>query len=103
MKCILTRQKIKLMISEETMQFCKLRRIFQYYVPSKLLSPEKYPHHVLLLFYPFKYQRELLSGFQIARARSAGCCKHKKKKFEPFADLVGLSRKIMRTLCPKYY
>ena len=80
MKCILTRQKIKLLISEETMQFCKLRRIFQYYVPSKLLSPEKYPHHVLLLFYPFKYQRELLSGFQIARARSAGCCKHKKNK-----------------------
>ena len=68
------------MISGETMQFCKLRRIFQYYEPSKLLSPEKYPHHVLLLFYPFRYQRELLSGLQTAKARSAGCCKHKQNK-----------------------
>ena len=68
------------MISGETMQFCKLRRIFQYYVPSKLLSPEKYPHHVPLLFYPFRYQTELLPGLQTARARSAGCCKHKQNK-----------------------
>ena len=71
MKCILIRRKNKLMISGETMQFCKLRRIFQYYEPSKLLS---------LLFYPFRYQRELLSGLQTAKARSAGCCKHKQNK-----------------------
>ena len=32
-------------------------------MPNKLLSPEKFAHHVLLLFYPFRDEKELLSGF----------------------------------------
>ena len=51
------------MISEETMWCGKVRRILRYHVPNKLLSPEKLPHHVLLLFYPFRDEKESLSGF----------------------------------------
>ena len=32
-------------------------------VPNKLLAPEKLAHHVLLLFYPFRDEKELQSGF----------------------------------------
>lgn len=32
-------------------------------LPNKLSSPETFPHHVLLLFYPFRDEKELLSGF----------------------------------------
>ena len=41
----------------------KVRQILQYHVPNKLLFPEKFAHHVLLLFYPFRDEKELLSGF----------------------------------------
>ena len=51
------------MISGETMRYCKVRTVLQYHVPNKLLSPEKFAHHVLLLFYPFRDEKELLSGF----------------------------------------
>ena len=30
---------------------------------NKLLSPEKFAHHMLLLFYAFRYEKELLSSF----------------------------------------
>ena len=30
---------------------------------NKLLSPEKFVHHVLFLFYPFRDEKALLSGF----------------------------------------
>ena len=51
------------MISEETMRCRKVRRIRQYHVPKKLLSQEKFAHHVLLLFYLFRDEKEMLSGF----------------------------------------
>ena len=49
--------------TEETMQYHKIRGILQFDVPNKLLSSKRFAHHVLLLFYPFKDERELLSGF----------------------------------------
>ena len=45
------------------MRYCKVRTVLQYHVPNKLLTPEKFAHHVLLLFYPFRDEKELLSGF----------------------------------------
>ena len=35
----------------------------EFHAPNKLLSPDKFAHHVLLLFYPFRDEKELLSGF----------------------------------------
>ena len=32
----------------------KVRRILWYYVPSKRLSPEKFAHHVMVLFFPLR-------------------------------------------------
>ena len=43
--------KIKLLFSGETMRYRKLKRILRYQVPSKLLSPEKCAHHLILLFF----------------------------------------------------
>ena len=48
------------MISGETMQYQKVRRILQYHVPNKLLSSEKFAYHVILLFCPFRDEKELL-------------------------------------------
>ena len=32
-------------------------------MPNKFLSPEKFTHHVVLLFCPFRDEKELLTGF----------------------------------------
>ena len=49
--------KIKLMISGERMQPCKITRIIRHYLPNKLLAPEKFAYHVLLLFYSFRDEK----------------------------------------------
>ena len=51
------------MISRGTMRCCKVRRILPYHAPNKLFSSEKFAHHVLLLFYLFRDEKELLSRF----------------------------------------
>ena len=61
MKSVLTPPK--LMISGRTMRCRKARRILRYHVPRKLFSPEKFDHNVLLLFYPFRDEKELSSDF----------------------------------------
>ena len=51
-------QKTKLTISGETIRCGKAERILRYHVPNKLLSPERFAHHSLLLFYPFRDRNE---------------------------------------------
>ena len=53
---------IKLMNSNEKMRCRKVRRVLRYHTPSKHQYPEKYAHHLLLLFYPFRSENELLGG-----------------------------------------
>ena len=55
--------KIELMISGEAIRCRKVRRVLGYHVLSKLSSPEKLAYDVLLLFYPFIAEQELLSSF----------------------------------------
>ena len=57
--------KVKLMISEETMRCRKVRRILSYHVINKLLAPENFAQHVLLLVYSFIDEKTLLLGFPL--------------------------------------
>ena len=72
----------------------KVRRIFRYYVPNKLLSPEKFGYHVLLLFCPLRDENELLSGLppiyqnKLQEEEAQDVVNIKKMKFEPYGDLV---------------
>ena len=61
---------------------------------NKLLSPEKFAQHVLLLFYPFRDEKELLSGFpplyqnKLQEQGVQDVVNTNKIKFEPYGDLV---------------
>ena len=55
-------KKVKLINSGETMCCPKVKRILRYHVPRKLLPPEKFVHPVMLLFFPFRDEKQLLSG-----------------------------------------
>ena len=45
-------KKIKLMTKRETMQCRKVRAVVRFHTPSKTTEPEKYCHHILMLYYP---------------------------------------------------
>ena len=52
---------------------------------NKLLSPENFVHRVLLLFLPFKDEKNAIrlpavASKQTARTRSLGCCKQEQNK-----------------------
>ena len=52
-------KNIKLMISDETMRCCE--RILRYYVLNKPLSPDKFAHHRLLLFFRSEMEKNCFS------------------------------------------
>ena len=72
----------------------KVRRILRYHVSNEVLCPEKPAHHVLLLFYPFRDERELLSGFppmyqnKLQEQGVQDVVNINRVKFEPHDDLV---------------
>ena len=82
------------MISGERMRCRKVRRILQYRVSNKILHPEKFAHHVLLLFYPFRDEKDLLSDLpplyqnKLQKQGVQDIVNINKIKFEPYGDLV---------------
>ena len=44
--------------------------MLRYHVPNEKLYPEKYAHHLLLLFYPFRNELELLCNKSYAEMLS---------------------------------
>ena len=82
------------MISGETMCCRKVRQILRYHVPNKLLSPEKFAHHAMLLFFPFRDEKQLLSGCpplyqnKLQEQGVQDFVNRNKIKFEPYGDLV---------------
>ena len=72
----------------------KVRKILRYHVPNKILYPEKFAYHVLLFFYPFRDEKELLSGLpplyqnKLQEPEVQDIVNINKIKFEPYGDLV---------------
>lgn len=64
----------------------KVRKILQYHLPKKLLPPEKFAHYLMLLLFPFRDEKQLLSGCppyiktKFKNIRSSGCCKQEQNK-----------------------
>ena len=50
------------LLSNEKMKCRKTPCVLQYCVPNKETKPEEYAHHILFMYYPFKDEKELLSG-----------------------------------------
>ena len=82
------------MISGETTCCRIVRQILRYHVLNKLLSPEKYAHVVMLLFFSIQRRKQLLSGcpsFYQNKLQEQGLqdvVNWNKIKLEPYGDLV---------------
>ena len=52
--------KISLMTKKETMKGRKVKAVIRFHKPSKTTAPEKYFHHVLMLYFPWREESDLI-------------------------------------------
>ena len=85
-------KQINSMKPQMKMRCYKVRRILRYHKPNKALYPEKYAHNLFLLFYPFRDEKEFLSGcppmYQNKRLEPGvqTVINNNRIKFEPYVD-----------------
>ena len=78
----------------ETMKCRNVGRVLRYHVPSKDRYPQKFAHHLLFMFYPFRSEDELLTGNPPTYQNTLVCTSvlsavsKNRWKFEPYADIV---------------
>ena len=54
---------VPLMSSKKEILKCrKVRKVLRYYTPNKHKQPEKHAHHLLMLFYPFRDEKNDLTS-----------------------------------------
>ena len=57
--------KIKLMTRKETMKCRKVQAIIGFHTPSKTTEPEKYFHHLLMLYFNWRKESDLIGDDNI--------------------------------------
>lgn len=82
-----------LMSSKEKLKRHQVRSVLRYYTPNRHKYPEKYAHHLLFMFFPFRSEQELLGSNNSYLAKLSEsrvfyfvCENH--RQFEPLGDLV---------------
>ena len=88
---------IPLMKSKEKMRCRGVKKVLRYHTPNRKVDPEAYAHHLLLLFYPFREETELLC--ETSKTYSAKLSKpdvvetinRNKTVFESWGDQVEMS------------
>ena len=56
--------RIKLVNSTEIMKCRKIKAVIRYHTPNKRKEPEKYFHHLLMLYFPWRNEQELFGEDQ---------------------------------------
>ena len=82
------------MTFKEKMQCRCLKKILRYHTPNHVSYPESYAHHLLILFFPFRNESELLCleqnnySSKLNNPDVLQVVKDNKQKFEPCGNLV---------------
>ena len=82
---------LPLMNSKDKLKCRKIRAVLRYHVPNRHKFPEKYSHHLLFMYYPFRSEGELLDPSYMEKLSQQGVLdivNQNKQKIEPFGDLV---------------
>ena len=85
---------IPLMNSKQKLRCRQVKAVLRYYVPNPHKYPEKYAHHLLFMFYPFRDENDLKSPHtgtysdKLLEDDVIEIVNRNKQRFEPFGDLV---------------
>ena len=101
--------KIRLMNGKEVMKCRKVKAVIRYHTPNKTKEPEQYFHHLLMLYYPWRQETELLGNEQTYMSKFyepevQAVVERNKNTFEPDSDAVIEALETLRnsdipTLC----
>ena len=84
---------IKLMNTKEKMKCRKVKAVIRYHTPNKTKEPECYFHHLLMLYYPWRNESELMAADQSYTSKFyepnvQDVIESNRSVFEPDADAV---------------
>ena len=87
---------IPLMTHEESLKCRKVKKVLRYYTPNKDKHPEKYAHHLLMLFFPFRDEERDLKvndsySLKLSDPTVLEIVNMNKLIFEPNTELVELA------------
>jgi hypothetical protein len=93
--------RIKLTNSKETMKCRKVKAVIRYHTPNKRKEPEKYFHHLLMLYFPWRNEQELLGQHQTYISKFyetdvQAIVQHNKEIFEPDGDAINEALENLR-------
>ena len=83
---------IKLMTKKKTMKCRKVKAVVRFHKPSKTTEPERYCHHLLMLYYPWRQESDLLGhdhkySTKLGDAAVKLIVQRNQAVFEPFAEV----------------
>ena len=85
---------IPLMSSNEKLKRCNIKRVVRYHTPNRFTNLEAYAHHLLMLFFPFRKELDLISQIDssyvamLHNENVLAIVNNNKVKFEPWGDIV---------------
>ena len=93
--------KIKLLNSNEIMKCRKSKAVLPYHTPNRTREPEKYFHHLLMLYYPWRSEDNLISkektyASKFYEPETNAIVKQNQLIFEPDADAVTEALEALR-------
>ena len=93
--------RIKLMSSKEVMKCRKVKGVMRYHTPDKSKEPEKYFHHLLMLYFPWRNENELLGTDQTYVSKFyepdiQSIVQRNKEIFEPDSDAINEALETLR-------
>lgn len=104
--CASLPDKIKLLNTNEVMKYRKVSAVIRFHTPSKRKEPEKFFHHLLMLYFPWRNEFEDLIGEDQMYASKfhepevQTIVEKNREKFEPDAEAVEEALEFVRSNNP---
>lgn len=100
-RCVNLPQRIKLINRNEYMKCRKVKAVLRYHIPNKRKEPEAYFHHLMMLYYPWGDENNLLAedGTYMSKFLEPGVhsvIESNRRIFEPDADVIDESLQQLR-------
>ena len=94
-------KNIRLMNGKEVMKCRRVKAVTRYHTPNKTKEPERYFHHFLFLYHPWRQETELLGNEQTYKSKFyepgiEAVVQHNRNIFEPESDAVTEAIEILR-------
>ncbi len=93
---------IKLLNKNERMKCRKVKAVLRYHTPNKRKEPELYFHHLLVLYYPWRNENNLIASDQtyaskFYEADVQKIVEHNRSIFEPDADAISEAFEVLKS------